>query len=87
MANQMNQNEKNVSAGKWSRARIIRLVLGLGATVFGIVAHENILITLGIWLLLQGLLNMSCCCGGSCASNGQGDAPLSRQVKRYDPKA
>jgi hypothetical protein len=78
---------KNVLFDNWDAARIFRTVLGAGLGVYAVVTGEYILLAFAVWLLLQGLLNISCC-GTACGS--QNDKPEKHnlfrgQIKKYKP--
>ncbi|MBM6993324.1 MAG: hypothetical protein I3J02_08695 [Prevotella sp.] len=70
----------------WDASRTIRLILGGLLTIGGILYNESILIVLGVWLLLQSILNISCCGVGGCSVSG-GQKPIYKDmVKPYKPK-
>jgi uncharacterized membrane protein HdeD (DUF308 family) len=78
---------KNILLNNWNAARILRTLLGAGLGVYAVATSEYILLALAVWLLLQGLLNISCC-GTACGS--QNDKPekydlFRGQIKKYKP--
>jgi hypothetical protein len=50
----------------WSVIRLIRLLIGAGAAVQGILQKETILIAAGLFLLLGAVLNYGCCGSAGC---------------------
>lgn len=82
----MESNKKSNWLGEWSTGRIIRTVLGGVIIVGGFVYHEPVLSLLGAWFFLQGVLNMSCCCGGACGVPGNDKQLYKNDIKRYTPK-
>jgi uncharacterized membrane protein HdeD (DUF308 family) len=71
----------------WDASRILRLVLGLGIGTYAVITAEYLLLILAGWLLLQGLLNISCC-GTACSSQDTktGNQGLYKdQIKEYKP--
>jgi hypothetical protein len=50
----------------WNVIRFIRLVIGAGAAVQGILQKETILTVAGIFLLLGAVLNYGCCGSAGC---------------------
>jgi uncharacterized membrane protein HdeD (DUF308 family) len=78
---------KNFLSRNWDVARILRIVLGLGLGVSAVATSEYILLALAVWLLLQGILNISCC-GTTCGLHD--DKPdkhnlFRGQIKKYKP--
>jgi len=62
---------KNVLFKNWGAARLIRLSLGFGLIVFGVITKGNAAFALmGGMFALQALLNLSCCCGGGSCPTG-----------------
>jgi uncharacterized membrane protein HdeD (DUF308 family) len=71
----------------WDVSRILRLVLGLGIGVYALITTEYLLLILAGWLLMQGVLNISCC-GTTCASQGTKTDKrdlYKDQIKKYKP--
>jgi hypothetical protein len=50
----------------WNVIRFIRLVIGAGAVVQGILQKETILTVAGFFLLLGAVLNYGCCGSAGC---------------------
>lgn len=67
----------------WDATRIFRLVLALGALIYGIVAKDYLFLPLGIWFMLMAVLNFSCCGSGSCASSGGSKQVYKGIIKPY----
>jgi uncharacterized membrane protein HdeD (DUF308 family) len=71
----------------WNTARTVRFVAGLGIGIFAVLNGEYFLLLLAAWLLLQGILNISCC-GTACSPQ---DMKPDRQelykgeIKEYQP--
>lgn len=47
----------------WKGFRIFRAVLGIGVGAYAVVAGDSFLLMLAAFVLIQALLNASCCCG------------------------
>lgn len=52
----------------WGAARVIRLIIGLGLVCFSFIQHEYLFLIVAAMLLLQAVLNVSCCGVGGCSS-------------------
>ena len=53
----------------WDAMRIIRLIAGVGFGIYAIVSKEYMFFGLSVLLLLQSLLDISCCGKGGCSSS------------------
>jgi hypothetical protein len=72
----------------WDAGRIIRMVIGIGISAHSVFSEEYLFLLLGVFLILQSILNWSCCCAGAC---GTGIDPskhnlYKNQVEPYNPK-
>lgn len=72
----------------WSAARIIRLVVGLGLVVFSFIQHEYLFLIVAAMLLLQAVLNVSCCGVNGCSSveNPSKTSVYKDEIKPYKDK-
>ena len=70
----------------WNTSRIVRLTFGVGLMVLGFVFRENILVFIGVLLMLQGVLNLSCCGSGGCQLPGNSKQLYKDDIKMYRPK-
>lgn len=77
---------KTVLTTGWNFMRVIRLVMGVAAIIFGIYRQDMLLGLAGGFLLLMSLLNAGCCGVSGCAvrppnqkskTPGKGDEPIS----------
>lgn len=67
----------------WDSARIIRLALGFVIGVYAFWSKDYILALPGALLIIQAILNLSCCSSGSCDA-GNDDKQLYKDViKQY----
>jgi len=72
----------------WDFSRIIRLIAGIGISIYAINSKEYSFLFLGGFFLLQAVLNMSCCGAGGCSSNtdnGQKEV-FKGEIKQYKPE-
>ena len=53
----------------WNFMRLLRLVLGVGILVQGIVARDTVTIILGVAFAGMAIANVGCCGAGGCAVN------------------
>jgi len=68
----------------WDAVRIIRLLIGLAIGVYSVVAGEYVFLILAGLLIVQALMNVSCCAGGSCAPAQRREEEVYRgQIKKY----
>lgn len=67
----------------WNTMRIMRLLAGAVSTVVGVIENNGILLFLGIFLMIQALLNAGCCCGSSCGSGNSKKGALEKYVETY----
>ena len=51
----------------WNAFRIIRLLIGIGALVQGIIQKEGLVLVAGSWILFGALFNRGCCGSGGCS--------------------
>ena len=65
----------------WNIGRLLRLLLGAGAVVQGVVQYETVLIIAGIVVLLGAVFNAGCCGRAGCA------IPPSKNRKGYAEKS
>jgi hypothetical protein len=72
----------------WDAARFVRLATGMGVGTYALVAKDYLWLWLAGILLLQAVLNLSCCGAGGCgAGNRTSQKPLYRdEIETYDPK-
>lgn len=70
----------------WGTGRILRTLMGVALVVGGLLAAESLLVVLGAWLLLQGLLNISCCGSRACGVSGNRKALYQDDIEVYRPK-
>ena len=54
---------------KWDIMRVIRLITGVGFGIYAITSKEYLFLWLSGLLLLQSILNISCCGKGGCSSS------------------
>lgn len=57
---------KEILLSNWNTWRIIRLILSVIFVVSGIVRSDYFLITAGVFVMYQAVLNAGCCSGGNC---------------------
>ena len=57
---------KKILTTQWNVLRIVRLVLGIGVIIQGIIASELLLIIAGIVVGSMALLNTGCCGAAGC---------------------
>lgn len=70
----------------WNGFRIFRALLGIGVGVYAVVSGDSFLLVLAAFVLIQALLNASCCCGGSCGSDVDGKKELYKdEIETYKP--
>ncbi len=71
----------------WNFIRIFRLVLGAWVTYFSLGTSEYILLIVGIWLLIQAILDLSCCgiAGCSSAKKSTQKQVYLGEIKKYNP--
>lgn len=67
---------KNILLTGWNFARLIRLGLSLVLLVQFFITGDSLLLFFGLFLLIQSLLNVGCCAGGTCTPS----------VKEHDRK-
>ena len=67
----------------WDVARLIRLILGVGFTSYGLYSGDHFLIMPGILLVILGVLNWSCCAAGGCSTSTTTKATYKRFVEPY----
>lgn len=72
-------------SGNWDTTRIIRLVTGSALAATGLLYDEPLLAVLGAWILVMGILNLSCCGNGACGTRGGAAGGFTRDIKRYRP--
>jgi hypothetical protein len=58
---------KNILFTQWNLFRAIRLILGIGAIIQGIVNVEMILVIAGIIISGMAVLNVGCCGATGCS--------------------
>ncbi|MEG1574669.1 MAG: hypothetical protein RR293_03390 [Bacteroidales bacterium] len=51
----------------WSITRILRLTAGIGIAIYAVVSENYMFLLLSIILIVQSIINMSCC---GCSSEG-----------------
>lgn len=70
----------------WNGFRIFRAVLGIGVGTYAVVTGDSFLLMLAAFVLIQALLNASCCCGGSCGSDADTKKELYKdEIETYKP--
>jgi len=71
----------------WNIARIIRLLAGLGLSIYAFTSKEYAFLFLAGLFLLQAVLNMSCCGTGGCSSSNENDQKqvYKQDIKQYKP--
>lgn len=71
----------------WNIGRIIRLLAGIGIGIYAVISKDYMFLLLGGLFLLQGVLNMSCCGGGSCLSSDSDNTKqvYKGEIKEYKP--
>lgn len=70
----------------WSAGRIVKTLAGAALAVGGWLAGESFFVALGAWLLLQGVLNLSCCGSGGCGVQGDTKQLYKDDIKTYRPQ-
>lgn len=70
----------------WDAARLIRLVLGIGITIYAIISKDYIFLILSALLLLQAIFNISCCSTGACSTSSNTKQVYKNIIKPYNNK-
>ncbi len=70
----------------WNISRITRIVFGIGLMILSFTSKENIIIIFGSLLLIQGILNLSCCGAGGCSLSNNKKQLYKDIIKPYKPK-
>lgn len=65
----------------WGFSRIIRLVMGILAIVYGFQRHDLMLGVAGGFLVFMGLMNLGCCGSGGCNTSVKMREPKSTDKK------
>jgi len=72
----------------WDFARIIKLIAGIGISLYAITEKEYSFMFLAGFLFLQAILNISCCGAGGCSSsiNNNQKEVFKGEIKQYKPE-
>ena len=71
----------------WNIARVIRLLAGVGLSIYAFTSKEYSFLFLAGFFLLQAVLNMSCCGAGGCSSSNEKEQKkvYKGEIKHYKP--
>ena len=67
----------------WNIMRILRLVAGAIIIGISINNYDLLFIFLGAFLILHALLDLPCCCSGSCSNSKQKEGIYKDIIKPY----
>lgn len=82
----LNKEQMNRILKGWDIVRIVRLLLGVAATIYSISSKEYVFLMVGGLLLFQAAMNISCCGAGGCSTDSQQKKGIySNQIKKYEP--
>ncbi|WP_321436502.1 hypothetical protein [uncultured Bacteroides sp.] len=72
----------------WDFSRIIKLIAGIGISIYAITEKEYSFLFLAGFLFLQAILNISCCGAGGCSSstNNSQKEVFKGEIKQYKPE-
>lgn len=70
----------------WDFARIVRLLLGVLVIIYSISSKDYVFIVLGGLLLVQAIMNISCCGSAGCYTESKHKENIyGDQIKKYKP--
>lgn len=70
----------------WNFPRLFRLLFGIAVSLYALWNGDPILLLPGGLLLLQGVLNIGCCCGSTCGTTtSQSTTHYQDIIKPYRP--
>ena len=67
----------------WDSVRIIRMALGIAISAYAFWSKEYILALPGALLMLQAILNLSCCARGNCHTGKENKQLYKDVIKEY----
>ena len=65
----------------WNWARLLRLLLGVGATIQGFLQKEYVLALAGIFLSYMAVANIGCCGTGTCHVDYKKEKQTSKDIE------
>jgi len=71
----------------WDFSRVMRLIAGVGISVYAFTSKEYSFLFLAGFFLLQAILNISCCGAGGCSSNAGNNQKqvFKGEIEQYKP--
>lgn len=75
----------NLDFKKWDAMRIFRLIAGIGIGIYAISSKEYVFFFLAGMLLIQAILNISCCGASGCSTSKNSKQVYKDVIKTYKP--